>query len=92
MSKKKNISKTTKVFGKDRVFKAPVETNGEEIIVKFPAKVLEYLNVDADELFWSPVNGVIQISGKQPHMVIPMINIDEDSFLPQGKLPVVEAE
>lgn len=92
MSKKKNITKTTKIFGKDRVFTAPVEDLGREVVITFPKKVLDYLNVSGDEIFWSPVNGVIQLSGKQPRMVIPMINVSEDDFLPQGTLPAVEVE
>lgn len=89
--KKKNLSKTSKIFGKDRVFKAPIEFAGDEVMVTFPAKILEYLNVEG-ELFWSPVNGVVQLCGSQPHMVIPIMSVADDTFLPQGKLPVVEAE
>jgi hypothetical protein len=94
MSKKnqKNLTKTSKVFGNDRVFKAPIDNvNGNEIIITLPKKVLEYLGADGKELFWSPVNGVIQISGKKPHMVIPIMGSADGEFLPQGKQPMIEA-
>ena len=93
MSKKnqKNLTKTSKVFGNDRVFKASIDNvNDNEVIITLPKKVLAYLGADGKELFWSPVNGVIQISGKKPHMIIPMIALDDGDFLPQSKQPMVE--
>lgn len=94
MAKRKQ--KQNPLTGKIRVFKAPMEVGRESVTIVLPREVLDYIKADEDgaELYWSPVNGVIQISGEQPHMIIPMISINEDEFLPQdgGRKPVVRAE
>lgn len=81
--------------GKIRVFKAPMEVGHNNVTIVLPREVLDYINADEDaaELYWSPVNGVIQISGEQPRMIIPMISVNENEFVPQdGNRPVVRAE
>jgi len=93
---KRNKKQKGGLSGKIRVFKAPMEVDRNGVTIRLPREVLDYIKADADggELFWSPVNGVIQICGEQPHMIIPMISVDEDEFLPQeGRVaPVVVAE
>lgn len=87
MATKKKTNKQTKVF------KAPIEVGRENVTITLPKSVMEYINVENDEIFWAPVGGVIQISGTQPHLIIPMVTIDEHSFVPHGNdAPVVEAE
>lgn len=91
MAKKKQKQKQS-IFGKIRVFKAPIEVGRAGVTLVLPKTVLKYINADEGtaELFWSPVNGVVQISGEQPHMIIPMMSVNEDEFLPQdGDAPVV---
>lgn len=77
--------KNAKTFGKARVFRAPVVVGRDTFTITLPKKLIEYLDLQAGEIFWSPVNGVVQISGAQPHMIIPMITVDEDGFLPQDE-------
>jgi len=85
--------KNAKTFGKARVFRAPVTVGRENITITLPKKLIDYLDLQDGEIFWSPVNGVVQISGTQPHMIIPMITVDEDTFLPQTERnAVVNAE
>lgn len=75
-------------FGNRRVFKAPAVVGKDSVTVTFPKKVAEYLNLTAGEVFWAPVNGVVQVSGQLPHMVIPMITVTEEGFEPQEKAAV----
>lgn len=78
--------------GKIRVFKAPMKVTRDGVTITLPRNVLGYIKADEDgaEVYWSPVNGVVQISGEQPHMIIPMLSVNDDGFLPQdGKRPVV---
>jgi len=77
-------------FGKRRVFKAPATVGKDTVTVTLPKKVAEYLNLDNNEIFWAPVNGVIQMSGQLPHMVIPMMTVSEDGFEPQERAVVNE--
>lgn len=76
------MSKKTK-SNKSQIFKAPVEVGRDTIKIEFPKSVVDYININGDEIYWAPVNGVIQICGTQPHMVIPMLTIDDKTFLPQ---------
>jgi hypothetical protein len=89
MANKKN--QKTSAF-KTRIFKANIEVGNGTVTIEFPKAILEYIHSSGKSIFWSPVNGVIQISGEKPHMVIPMISVNEDSFVPHETLPVVEAE
>ena len=80
------------MFGKRRLFKAPVVVGADKITITFPKSLISYLNLVDGQVFWTPVNGVIQMSGQLPHMVIPMLSVDDEAFIPQEKLPVVEQE
>ena len=61
-----------------------VQIDKKFVTIKFPAKIAEYLELENDKpIFWSPVNGVIQISGNRPHMVIPMMNVSVHDFIGQ---------
>ena len=67
-----------------KVFKAPVKIKQDEMEITFPAKLAEHINLTGNEIFYTVVNGVVQISGTQPKMVIPMLT-DDDAFEPQPK-------
>ena len=90
-SKKKQ---KTSPFKKTRVFKAFIEVGNDRVSIEFPKEILDYIHSNGKTIFWSPVNGVIQISGEKPHMVIPMLSINEDSFTLQNTsgAPVVAVE
>lgn len=75
--------KKPEVLKSGNFYSAPVEVGRDFIIIKLPRKVVPYLGMDNNEIYWAPVNGVIQISGKEPHIVIPMMTVDADQFLPQ---------
>ena len=89
MGNKKKTKQQTKVF------KAPVTVGRENVTITLPKSVMDYINIDGEknEVFWAPVGGIIQISGTQPHLIIPMATIDEHSFVPHdNNARVVEAE
>jgi hypothetical protein len=69
-----------------KVFKAPVKIKQDEMEITFPAKLAEYLDLTGNEVFYTAVNGVVQFSGIQPKMVIPMLT-DDEAFEPQPKEP-----
>ena len=66
-----------------KFYAAPVTIGKKFVTVKLPRKVAAYFELDKPEVFWAPVNGVIQLSGSQPHMVIPMLTSNADQFIPQ---------
>lgn len=95
MSKsKKTAEKKKDVFGKRRLFKAPVVVGADKCTITFPKSVIKYLELVDGEVFWTPVGGVIQMSGQLPHMVIPMLSVDDGAFVPheKEKLAIVEQE
>ena len=66
-----------------KFYSVPVIIDEKFITIKLPKKVADYLDLEKNELFWSPVNGVIQLSGTEPHMSIPMMSITADRFIAQ---------
>lgn len=86
------MSKKVKAKNQVRVFKAPCEVGRDSVTVTFPKSVVDYINIDGNEIYWAPVSGVIQVSGTQPHLVIPMMTVGDDSFVPQDNARVVEQE
>ena len=64
-------------------YQAPVKVNGNTITIELPLKVAEYFELDGPVVYWAPVGGVVQLSGKQPLMVIPMLCANAGQFVPQ---------
>ena len=94
MAKRKTKQQKSPLSGKIRVFKAPMQVGRNGVTIVLPKEVLDYINADEDnaELYWSPVNGVIQISGAQPHMIIPMLSVNTNEFEAQEDGAPVVAE
>jgi hypothetical protein len=72
-----------KIFVAGKFHSTPVTIGKKFITIRLPKKVAEYFELDKNEIFWSPVNGVIQLSGSQPHIVIPMMSVTPDRFVAQ---------
>lgn len=70
-----------KVLAAGKFYAAPVIIGKKFITIRLPRKVAEYFELNKPEIFWSPVDGVIQLSGSQPHMVIPMMTVTTDKFV-----------
>ena len=66
-----------------KFYSAPVTVGKKFVTIKLPKKVAAYFELDKHEIFWAPVNGVIQLSGGRPHMVIPMMSVSAEQFIPQ---------
>lgn len=64
-------------------YQAPVKVNRDSVTIELPRKVAEYFELDGPVVYWAPVGGVIQLSGKQPSMVIPMMCVNAGQFVPQ---------
>ena len=71
-----------KVLMPGKFYATPVTIGRNFITIKLPKKVAEYFELNKPEIFWSAIDGVIQLSGSQPHMVIPMMSVDTSKFIP----------
>jgi len=86
----KTNTTTTKVkkakvpkFVSGQFYQAPVNIGEKIVTVELPADVSKYLNIIDDKVYWAAVNGVIQLSGSEPNLVIPMIGVQKSEFVPQ---------
>lgn len=65
-------------------FSAPATVEGKFVTIKLPAKAVEYLDLqNGKNVYWSPVNGVIQISANVPNIAIPIMSVEMGGFLPK---------
>ena len=80
-SKKRAKEVKRKVLMTGRFYAAPVTIGKKFVTVKLPRKVADYFELSKPEIFWSPGDGVIQLSGSQPHVVIPMMSVSADKFI-----------
>ena len=80
---KPKTERKRRVLMSGKFYAAPVTVGKKFVTVKLPKKVAEYFELDKPEIYWAPVNGVIQLSGAQTHMVIPMLTTNAGQFIPQ---------
>jgi len=74
-----------KVYNSGNFFSTAVSVNDECVTIRLPKKVAEYLDVtDGKKLYWSPINGVIQISGNVPNITIPSLSMANTGFIPHS--------
>lgn len=78
-----SIKKKKTSFDPGMFYQAPVKVNGNTITIELPLTVAEYFGLDGPVVYWAPVSGVIQLSGKHPLMVIPMLCANAGQFVPQ---------
>ena len=72
-----------KILTAGKFYAAPVTIGKKFITLKLPLKVAEYFELAKPEIYWAPINGVIQLSGGEPHIIIPMMSVSTDKFIPQ---------
>lgn len=77
------VDKKQKALPAGRFYAAPVKVGKKFVTIQLPIKVAEYLQLAKPEVFWTPINGVVQLSGGEPHIIIPMMSVSTDKFLPQ---------
>ena len=82
-TKTKSIGKKKKAIVSGKFFSTKVSVNKTDVTITLPANVIDYLGMNGNELYWAPINGVIQLCGSEPHMSIPIMNVGADKFLPQ---------
>lgn len=77
--------KRKKVYNSGKFFTTKAEVNEKYVTIRLPAKVAEYLELEnGKNVYWSPVNGVVQISANVPNLVIPALNVLNGGFIPQS--------
>ncbi len=74
--------KTLKVSS-GQFYKASVNINNKSVTVELPSDIARYLDITENTIYWAAVNGVVQLSGSEPNIVIPMIGVRASSFVPQ---------
>ena len=81
--KKKNGKR--KSFSSGKFYSTTILLKNSKAVIEFPKSIIDYfdLNPDNPEIYWTPINGVIQLSGREPGMVIPMISVNADEFIPE---------
>lgn len=83
---KTSKSKSTNGTLRNAFYEGVAKIDDGTVVVKFPASVAKYLDIqNGGKVFWVPVNGVVQVSGKQPNVTIPVMNVGLDAFIPQRK-------
>ena len=66
-----------------KFYAAPAMVGKKYLTIQLPLRVAEYFGLNRPEIFWAPVNGVIQLSATEPHITIPMMSVSPEKFLPQ---------
>ena len=61
--------------------KCLVKKNG--VFIRFPKSVAKYMNITENIVFWTPINGLIQLSGACPDMAIPVLKLQKTQFVPK---------
>jgi len=78
-TKSKKRIKNLPVTG--QFFTADASLNEKFVTVKLPSSVAQYLGLTDSKVFWTPINGVIQLSAGQPNIVIPLMSVGADQFV-----------
>ena len=66
--------KTKPLFTSGEFFSSDFSLDENHLTIRLPSKVAQYIKIVGNKVFWTPVNGVIQLSGSQPFVVIPLID------------------
>lgn len=69
---------------KPLVYTSKLSIKGESVTFELPKNIIKYLDVNNSKIYWVPINGIIQITGKEPNIFIPIGSIDKNSFIPQS--------
>ena len=66
--------RTKKEFSQPRFFTSPVVIDGNKAVVSFPKAAFDHIKAgEAKTVHWTITNGIIQVSGKEPQIVIPLL-------------------
>jgi hypothetical protein len=74
----KPSSKKRKLFTKTpKFFTSPVKLGKKTVTIELPVGILAHMEFTENQAHWTIINGVLQISGNQPQVVIPMLTNGE---------------
>ena len=75
---------TRSVRSQIRISRVTVERSSRNLIIKLPISAAQYLNIgEQDSVYATPINGVVQISGFQPNIAIPVASQTEEDYVEQ---------
>jgi hypothetical protein len=66
-----------------KFFKAPIIQGQTSISIELPQSVAKHVKLDGKEVYWTITNGIIQISGVEPTLTIPILLNNPRNFLAQ---------
>ncbi len=73
----KKIAKPVRIVEKAKFFTSPMVEKGDNVIITLPKGILKHINGTQKSVFWTVLNGVVQISGNKPYSVIPMLSLTD---------------
>lgn len=65
--------KYRKLFTKPRFLEAPIEIGKDDVTIKLPIGILAHMELTGKIVHFTVINGVLQVSGHQPQVVIPVL-------------------
>ena len=75
------ITNRKRLFAQPKMLTTKVEITENEMTIKLPADVLAHLHIaENNEVHWTVIGGVIQISGEQPQLAIPVLSGNSVGF------------
>ena len=77
------MSKESKV-GVPAFFTAPITVTRDNVTIKLPKETKTQIDLRRTSVFCTFIDGVLQISGFQPNVAIPVKAFDKDAFVPQS--------
>lgn len=81
---KKAVKKTRKTIKTGSFYSLPVRIGKRGITMTLPLEVANYFNLETPEIYWTPINGIIQLSASQPQLIIPIMSNENNSFVPHN--------
>lgn len=73
------------VIKSGQFFKTKAEITSKCVTIRLPLSVAKYLELEnGKEVYFSPINGVVQLSGNVPNISIPVLNVSTSGFIPHS--------
>jgi hypothetical protein len=66
-----------------KVYKVKSRVGRKTVSITFPRNIIEDIAPDKKKIFFTVINGVIQISGNQPNIFVPAVKVNKKDFEPQ---------
>jgi hypothetical protein len=56
-----------------KFFTSPIKVGRDKIVIELPKGILAHMEVSEKKIHWTVINGILQISGTQPQVGIPLL-------------------